>query len=271
MAAQNAQARSMESVRPDRACGLLVAERQLQSLAQFTRRLVGEGDGDDLPRLCRADSAEMLGTGAVFRLRVVKVLRQKYQIVLGRPLGRVFVQPSLTEAQEVDDAVDQHSGLAAACTRQNEQRAVRLKDCLALLIVQFSKAFFDDCPSNGRILHIKFGWFHICPRFILKIYRSCTVPVCVRKRSALTVYHRNAEYGTIVLFLLTKLFFLSLSAHTVNSVAIYLRSQHGGVYTHRSICRPLTKYRGGAGFVSRGSTSMMLSLIFMRCGRMDLM
>ena len=135
MLAQNAQAGRVEGVRPDSGRGFLVTEGKFQTFAQLTRGLVGERDRNHLPWASGIHRAQVLRAGTVLWFRVGQVFGQKQQIVLGRPVGRKFTFQSVAELENVDDAVDEHGRLAAACTRQDEQRAFGLIDSLALLVV----------------------------------------------------------------------------------------------------------------------------------------
>lgn len=116
MPAQNAQAGGMEGIRPDRACGLLITERKLESLAQLAGSLIGEGDGDHLPRLCRTHRAQVLGRAPVFRLRIIEVFCEKQQIVIRCPFRGKRVGKALSEAQQIDDPVDEY-GSFCRCPR----------------------------------------------------------------------------------------------------------------------------------------------------------
>ena len=135
MLAQNAQAGCVEGVRPDSGRGFLVTEGKFQTLAQLTRGLVGERDRNHLPRAGGIHRAQVLRAGAVLRFRIGQVFGQEQQIVLGRPVGRIGIVQSVTELENVDDAVDEHGRLAAARPRQDEQRTLGLIDSLALLVV----------------------------------------------------------------------------------------------------------------------------------------
>ena len=135
MLAQNAQAGRVERVRPDSGRGFLVTEGEFQTLAQLTRGLVRERDRNHLPRPSGIHRAQTLRAGTVLRLGIGQIFGQEQQIVLGGPVGRILVCPSVTELENVDDTVDERGRLAAARTRQNEQRTVGLVDSLALLVV----------------------------------------------------------------------------------------------------------------------------------------
>ena len=135
MLAQNAQAGGVEGVRPDSGRGFLVTEGKFQTLAQLTRGLIRERDRNHLPRAGGIHRAQVLRAGAVLRLRIGQVFGQEQKIVLGRPVGRKCTFQSVTELENVDDAVDEHGRLAAACTSQDEQRTLGLIDSLALFVV----------------------------------------------------------------------------------------------------------------------------------------
>ena len=125
----------MERIRPNVACRLFVGQCCQQTVAQFARRLVGERDGDDLPRARGIDRTQLFGAGAVFRLGSGLVFGEEEQVLLGRTLGSKFARQPLAKAQDVDDTVDEHSGLAAACARKDEQRAFGGEHRFALAVV----------------------------------------------------------------------------------------------------------------------------------------
>ena len=135
MLAQDAQAGCVEGVCPDSGRGFLVTKGKFQTLAQFTRSLIRERDRNHLPWASGIHRAQVLRAGAVLRFRIGQVFGQEQKIVLGRPVGRIGIVQSIAELENVDDAVDEHGRLAAACTRQNEQRTLGLIDSLALLVV----------------------------------------------------------------------------------------------------------------------------------------
>ena len=58
----------------------------------------------------------------------------------------------VVEADEVGDAVDQHGGLSAACTREDEQRAVGGEHRLPLHIVQASELLSIYVSRKRRIV-----------------------------------------------------------------------------------------------------------------------
>ena len=140
-AAENADAGRVEGG-GEHLVALFPAQHPAQTLFQLTGGLVGKGDGHDVPApdgvLPQHSVQPRRGIGAGHDGSA-----QGFHIVLrhlpGRPSGAV----GRAEADEVGDAVDQHGGLSAACTREDEQRAVGGEHRLPLHIVQASELLFD--------------------------------------------------------------------------------------------------------------------------------
>ena len=140
-AAENADAGRVEGG-GEHLVALFPAQHPAQALFQLTGGLVGKGDGHDVPApdgvLPQHPIQPRRGVGAGHDGGA-----QGFHIVLrhlpGRPPGAV----GRAEADEVGDAVDQHGGLSAACTREDEQRAVGGEHRLPLHIVQASELLFN--------------------------------------------------------------------------------------------------------------------------------
>ena len=175
MPPQDAQAGGVEGVRPDRGGGFLVVQRGGQALAQLARGFVGEGDRDDLPGLGRVHGAQLLGARAVFRFGVGQIFGQEQQVFFGRACGRVLARQPLSEAQDIDDAVDEHRGLAAARARQDEQGAFGSEHGLALLVIQVRESLLNDRAPHGGVFQIEFGRFHWFPRFVMEIRNQYSI------------------------------------------------------------------------------------------------
>ena len=153
IAPQDAGAGRMEGVGPDvlplRAAG------HLQPGAQLVRRLVGEGDGDDLPGLGRIHGAkpgDLLGRQ---RGRVVHQRGQLRKRLVAGPVRRKLRLMSCAEAQQMDHPVDQDGGLAGAGARQQQQRPLRLQNGLSLHLVEPGIFIFDHGPPQGGIAQVK--------------------------------------------------------------------------------------------------------------------
>ena len=121
---------------------LFAAQHIAQALLELPCRLVGKGDGHHVPA---ADSVlpqhpvqpgGRIGAGHNCRF-------QSLDIILGHLTGGPAGTVGRAKPDQVCDAVDQNSGLAAACTGQNEQRAVGGKYRLPLHIVQAAKLLFN--------------------------------------------------------------------------------------------------------------------------------
>ena len=107
-----------------------------QPVLQLPCRLVGEGDGDDLPGLGRVQGAEPPGPADVLLRGPIREVLQKVQILLRGPVGDLVAVAAPAIGQQVVDPLDQHRGLAAAGARQQQQRTLRGHGSLALHGVQ---------------------------------------------------------------------------------------------------------------------------------------
>ena len=140
-AAEDADAGGVEG-RGEDLISLFPAQHPAQALFQLSGGLVGEGDGHDVPAangvLAEHPVQPHRGVGAGHDGGA-----QGLHVLLRDLPGRPFRAVGRAEADEVGDAVDQHSGLAAACPREDEERAVGGEHRLPLHLVQPSELFFD--------------------------------------------------------------------------------------------------------------------------------
>ena len=83
-------------------------------------------------------------------LRVAQVAGQELHVLRRDPIGhfRAVGVAAPTEADEVCDAVDEHGGLAAAGTRQEQQGAFGGEGAQALLLVEVLVVSGDDLTSH---------------------------------------------------------------------------------------------------------------------------
>ena len=137
MAAKNAYADRVESSRPHSVRRRRVVERLCKALFDFARRLVGEGDRQHCPR--RADphgkTRKIIAERRTFACccraagigKVVRHLARLGDRLAGKPV-----------AQNVDNALHQHSRLAAPRARKDKQRSLHRADRLALHVIQFA-------------------------------------------------------------------------------------------------------------------------------------
>ena len=121
---------------------LFAAQHIAQALFQLPCRLVGKGDGHHVPTANSilpqhpVQPGGRIGAGHNCRF-------QGLDIILGHLTGGPARTVGRAKPDQVCNAVDQNSGLAAACTGQNEQRAVGGKYRLPLHIVQAAKLLFN--------------------------------------------------------------------------------------------------------------------------------
>ena len=92
-----------------------------QPLLQFSCRLVGEGDGDDLPWPGGVHGTEPVDPADLVTVWPIREVLQKVQILLRGPVGDLVAVAASAIGQQVVDPLDQHSGLAAARPRQQQE------------------------------------------------------------------------------------------------------------------------------------------------------
>ena len=97
MPAQNAGACRVEGMSPD--IPSFFAAGHLQAGAQFSRRLIGKGDGDDLPRAGRIHSAQPRNLGGGKGFGISHQPCQKFQFVVPRPIRCKLAFIAAAEAQ----------------------------------------------------------------------------------------------------------------------------------------------------------------------------
>ena len=144
----------MEGRRPDLVCAV-GADRPLQTLLKLLCRLIGKGNGNNIPRSRRIYRTQKLCTCAQLFGRLDKILPQQCKIVLGCTLRGIFTGISLSEPQQIDNAVDEHSGFAASCSCEDEQRAFRMKYCFCLLVIELRKFPLNDSRTHCSILNVE--------------------------------------------------------------------------------------------------------------------
>ena len=132
-----------------------------QPVFQFPRRLVGEGDGDDLPGPGHVHGAEAPGPADVLLRGPGGESLQKPQVLLRGPVGHLLRVAAPAVGQKVIDPLDQHRGLAAAGTCQQEEWALRGHGGLTLHGVQPLKVLGDDRPPGGDVALLEV--FHMFP------------------------------------------------------------------------------------------------------------
>ena len=116
----------------------LLPQHLLQTLLQLVGGLVGEGNGQYLPGSCRLHSTQILSQRALLRRGGGGILLQKLHLVLGNRQRDLVGIAATSIAQQIGYPVDQHRGLAAAGSGQQQQRSLRRQHTLELHIIQMA-------------------------------------------------------------------------------------------------------------------------------------
>ena len=148
IAAQDAHTGGVEGGCPYIAA--LLPQHPLQALLQLVGSLVGEGNGQHLVGLGRLHGAEIAGQGFLILGRILRVGLQKLHLILGDGHGDLVAVTAAAITQQVGNAMDQHRGLAASGTGQQQQRSLSSQYTLALHGVQFQKIRLDGTLSGGN-------------------------------------------------------------------------------------------------------------------------
>ena len=115
------------------------AKHGRQTALQLVRRLVGKGNGQHIPgagRVLRQHGGQAGRGRRAHHLGRAQGDHVRFRHLAGGPITAV----RLPETNDVCNAVDQHGGFAAACARQNQQRAFGMEHRLLLHRVQPPKA-----------------------------------------------------------------------------------------------------------------------------------
>ena len=142
---QNAHAGGVEGAGPD-VIGLR-PQHPFQPLFQFPRRLVGEGDGQDAPGGHRVQGRNALC--------LFPAPQQDLQLPLIGIGGHFVAVPRPAVFQQIGNAVNQHSGLAAARPCQDQQRPFGGQHRLPLHGVQRREFLRDHCLAGLYVLSFK--------------------------------------------------------------------------------------------------------------------
>ena len=150
---QDADAGGMEGGGPHIVGG--GAKTGRQPLLQFSRRLVGKGDGDDLPGPGGVHGAEPVDTPHLVTVWPIREVLQKIQILLRGPVGDLVAVAAPAIGQQVIDPLDQHRGLAAARPRQQQEGPLGGHGPLTLHGVQSGQIPGDHRFPGGHIALFK--------------------------------------------------------------------------------------------------------------------
>ena len=126
-----------------------------QPLLQLSRRLVGEGDGQHLPGPGGVHGAEPPDPGLVRPAERLREVFQEGQVLLRGVLRHLGAVAAPTVGQKVIDSLDQHRGLAAARTRQQQEGSLRGEGGLLLGLVEPPEVPGDGLPPGGDVAFLK--------------------------------------------------------------------------------------------------------------------
>ena len=104
-----------------------------------------KGHGEHLPRRRRLHRAELPHPAALVCGRLSGIILKESEIVLRRTGGDLAAVAPAAIGQKICDAVDEHGRLAAAGSREQQQRPLRRQDAAPLLRIQLCKI-----PRNAR-------------------------------------------------------------------------------------------------------------------------
>ena len=119
--AENPAAGRVEGHGPD--VGGSVAQHRRQTVLELVGGLIGEGNGQDGPGLGGLQGAERFRLGLV--AAVPEIVLEEVHVGLGDKLGDLLAVRGPAKGHQIDDAVNEHGGLAAARTGQKQQRPLR--------------------------------------------------------------------------------------------------------------------------------------------------
>ena len=127
-----------------------------EALLQLSGSLVGKGDGNNIPGICRLQGTQPVCTVQLLLGGLGGQVFQKIYILildLSRDLPAVR-SPAI--AQDVGNSVDEHGGLAAPGTGQQQQGTFRGQYGFPLHIVQKRKTGSNIVSAGGQKSGIQF-------------------------------------------------------------------------------------------------------------------
>ena len=172
-----------------------------QTVLQLSRRLVGKGDGDDLPGAGHIHGAEAAGPAHLQVIRPVREGFQKSKVLLRGPLRHKVRIAAPAVGQQVVHPLDQDGGLAAARARQQQKRPLRGHGGLALHGIEPLQVPGDDGAPGGDVAFTKIN--HMFTSFLgrhrIMQQERFASKFCVRQRrnfaGILGVFQKIATHG----------------------------------------------------------------------------
>ena len=163
-----------------------------QPLLQFSRRLIGEGDGDDLPWPGGVHGTEPVDPANLVTVWPIRKLLQKREVLLRGPVRHLIAVAAPAIGQQVVDPLDQHRGLAAARPRQQQEGSLGGHGPLTLHGVQPGQIPGDHRFPGGHIPLFKISHTVLHSLCFLKL-------TSILRQKAATVNGGTADFSVSVL------------------------------------------------------------------------
>ena len=163
-----------------------------QPLLQFSRRLIGEGDGDDLPWPGGVHGTEPVDPANLVTVWPIREVLQKVQILLRGPVGDLVAVAAPAIGQQVVDSLDQHRGLARPGARQQQEGALGGHGSLTLHRVQPGQIPGDHRFPGGHISLFKISHTVLRSLCFLKL-------TSILRQKAIAVNGGTADFSVSVL------------------------------------------------------------------------
>ena len=126
----------------------LGAQKSGQTVLQLVGGLVGKGDGNDAPGVGRVQRTQAFCAPAV--RRIGQLTLQKDHVLLGDILWDLLAVRAAAKTDEIGNTVNQHRGLAASRTCQQQQRPLGGQHCLKLPGIHIGKLPGDIFPPRSQ-------------------------------------------------------------------------------------------------------------------------
>ena len=163
-----------------------------QPLLQFSRRLIGEGDGDDLPWPGGVHCTEPVDPANLVTVWPIRKLLQKREVLLRGPVRHLIAVAAPAIGQKVVDPLDEHGGLAAARPRQQQEGSLGGHGPLTLHGVQPGQIPGDHRFPGGHIPLFKISHTVLHSLCFLKL-------TSILRQKAATVNGGTADFSVSVL------------------------------------------------------------------------
>ncbi|CDC73664.1 putative uncharacterized protein [Oscillibacter sp. CAG:155] len=144
-----------------------------QTLLQLPRRLIGKGDGQDLPGPGHVHGAKAHRPPPGLLIQLLRQVFQKAEVLLRSPVRHLVAVAATAVGQKVVHPLDQHRGLAAAGPRQQQQRPLGGHGGLALHGVEPLEIPGNEGPPGGDVSFVEIShMFTSLPKVSLTILRQ---------------------------------------------------------------------------------------------------